>query len=471
MIKFGTDGWRAKIADEFTFSNVRLVTAAAANFLSDKLGKHFLVGYDNRFQSEHFAKEAAQVMSACGFDTYLSKRSLPTPFLSFAVKKMGAAGGIMITASHNPPEWNGLKIKADFGGSASPEMTKGVENELNKILASGNKDIGRNGPSANIKSFDPFDDYVKHVEGLVNFELIASKNIKIVIDPMHGSGAGYLKMILEKHGIESVEVNANRDPLFGGLNPEPLPPELEELISETRETSLRNKDSITVGLALDGDADRIAAVDQTGAYISSHNILCILFRHLVEGKKMTGEVVKTFNITALLTSLAKQYGLTVHETPIGFKYICDLMLKRDILIGGEESGGIGVKGHIPERDATLNSLLLLEAVAREGRPLKGILDNIMEKHGRYFYNRIDLHLTEEAKARTLEKLKGNPPSSFAGYKVVDIKALDGTKLFFEDSSWILFRASGTEPLLRIYAEGRSIEQVKKLLAQGEDLTK
>jgi phosphomannomutase len=286
---------------------------------------------------------------------------------------------------------------------------------------------------------------------------------------MFGSAAGYLSELLAQAGISSEEIRGNRDPLFGGQNPEPLPDNLVELISLTREAALKDPKKITVGLALDGDGDRIGAVGQNGAFISPHCIFAILLKHLVENKKMKGEVVKTFNITNLIPLTAKKYGLLLHETPIGFKYICELMLERDILIGGEESGGIGIKGNIPERDSPLACLLLLEAMAAWGKPLDQILEEIMNELGHFYYNRADLHLAEEKKARVMEKLKISPPKRFAGLGVVDIQTLDGVKFVLDDLSWILFRPSGTEPLLRIYCEATSPERLNMILGEGEKL--
>ena len=469
MIKFGTDGWRAKIAEEFTFGNVRLVTLALINFIREtaKGSNSIVIGYDNRFLSENFAMEAAKVASSAGFDTWVSKGSLPSPALSFAVKQFNAACGIMITASHNPPEYNGFKIKASFGGSASPEMTSQVERRLKMILEK--KTPVEAGSEKNIRHFDPKKEYFEQLKKFVDLKSIKRADMKIIVDPMYGSASGYLKDILDEAGIASEEIRGIRDPLFGGANPEPLPHNLEELISVTREASLKEQKKMVVGLALDGDGDRIGAVGSNGDFISPHHIFAILLKHLVENKKMTGEVVKTFNITNLIPSMAKKYGLTLHETPIGFKYICELMLKRDILIGGEESGGIGIKGHIPERDSSLASLLLLEAAAAFKKPLEGLLEDIMSEFGHYYYNRSDLRLEEEKKLRVLNILRNDPPKSFASLSVKEVKTLDGIKFELMDNSWILFRASGTEPLLRIYCEATSPALLASILGRGEEI--
>jgi len=471
MIKFGTDGWRAKIADEFTFSNVTLVSQAIANHIKATGGanKPFVVGYDNRFLSEKFASTAAKVILSNGIACHLSLHALPSPALSFAVKTFNASGGIMITASHNPPEYNGLKFKAAYAGSASPTITAEIERELQKLTANPSKVTIDNVSDKEISRFDPKKKYFAHLKSFVDLNLIKNASLKVIVDPMFGSAANYLKEILKDEGILIEEINAKRDPLFGGINPEPLPKNLEELTSSVKEAALNDRAKSVIGIALDGDGDRISAVDQTGDFINPHNIFAILLKHLVEAKKMDGEVVKTFNSSNLISLIAKKYGIKVHETPIGFKYICDLMLKADILIGGEESGGIGIKGHIPERDGVLAGLLLLEAAASEKKSLKAILNSIMTEFGFYYYDRIDLKLSENKKQALRDFLRDSPPKVFAKNKVSKIETLDGTKLLLEGGSWILFRSSGTEPLLRIYCEATSRDLLFALLSEGEKM--
>lgn len=466
MIKFGTDGWRAKIAEEFTFENVEKVSLAFVKYLKDnKLDKKGVaVGYDNRFQSENFARTAAKVCAAYGIKTYLTKEPVPSPVLSFVVKDKKLGAGIMITASHNPPEWNGFKIKEFFGGSARPEVTKQVEKNLelnpHPVLA-----FARTSLSLRVRVIDPKPEYFKHLEKLIDFKLIAKSGVKVVVDPMYGSGAGYIKEILARHGMGVEEIHAKRDPLFGGINPEPLPVNLEDTLSY-----MKTYDRVfSTCIVLDGDGDRLAAVDPTGTYLSSHNVFSLLLKHLAENRKIKGKVVKTFNISRLIEKQAQKLGLKIKEVPIGFKYIADIMLKEKIIIGGEESGGMGVAGHLPERDGTYCGLLLLELMAKTGYNLKQILDEIMDKLGYYYYDRLDLRLkNREETVRKLEQIKNNPPKKFAGQKVVKVETLDGTKLNFSDESWILFRLSGTEPLLRIYAEGRTQKAAQLLLAEGEN---
>ncbi len=458
VFKFGTDGWRAKIAEDFTFDNVQLVAQALVEHLKEKgLDKKGLaVGYDNRFQSEHFARTAAEVVSGAGIKTHLVKYAIPSQVLSFFVNQNQLAAGIMITASHNPPEWNGFKIKEEFGGSAFPETTKAVEAKIKDKL-----EIKLSGK--NIVLADPKPAYFKKIKSLVDLDLIKSKKIKIIIDPMHGSGAGFFKEL----GLDVIEIRGNRDPSFGGINPEPLPINLEDSISFVKDAALKDSNELTACIVLDGDADRLAAIDGSGQFINTHNVFTLLLHHLVVHKKMTGNVVKTFNLSNLIDALCKEYKRKLHVTPIGFKHVASLMLKEDILLGGEESGGMGIKGAIPERDGVLAGLNLLELMALEKQTLSQILNGIMKKHGYFYYDRSDIH-TDKAK-QLVESLKQNPPKTFAHKKVVKVENLDGLKLNFEDQSWILFRASGTEPLLRVYVEARSLKDVKEILGTGDSL--
>jgi phosphomannomutase len=465
MIKFGTDGWRAVISDDFTFENVRIVAQAYCSYLK-KNGLNvngIVIGYDNRFQSEDFAFESAKVAASNGIKAFLTP-SVPSPVVSYTVKNRSLGGGIMITASHNPSQWNGFKIKSQFGCSASPQITKDVEAEMSGLRAPA---IASNYADLIVKT-DPKEEYFAHISKFVDFAKIKQAGMKIVIDPMHGSAIGYVKELLSRNGIECKEINDFRDPLFGGINPEPIPLNLTELSDLIKDSSMTDP-GLWIGLATDGDGDRIGGVDGKGDFLTSHDMFVLLLKHLVENKKLSGSVVKTFNITNLVGMLAKKYGLTVHETPIGFKYIADHMLKEDVLIGGEESGGIGIKGHVPERDGVLNSLLLLECVATYKKDAREILNGVMDEFGYFYYDRIDIHLTEEQRNKVSSKLGGLKPGSFIGEKVADIQSLDGTKIFLEDKSWILFRLSGTEPLVRIYCEATSRDKVKRMLGEGEKL--
>ena len=466
MIKFGTDGWRAVISDEFTFENVRTVAQAYCNYLikNNLHTKGTAVGYDSRFESEDFALESARVAASNNIKAYLTDGPVPSPVISFIVRSKSLGGGIMITASHNPPQWNGFKIKSQFACSASSEITKAVEAEVSKVI----HPVNTSANPALISKINAKDEYFKHISSFVDFNVIKRAGINIVIDPMHGSSAGYVKEILTKNGIGCMEINGTRDPLFGGVNPEPIPVNLTELSDLVKDSSL-SKPGLWIGLATDGDGDRLGGVDGQGRFLTSHDMFVLLLKHLVENKKLSGSVVKTFNITNLIGMLANKHKLTIHETPIGFKYIADYMLKEDVLIGGEESGGIGIKGHIPERDGVLNSLLLLECLAYYKKDARAVLNDVMDEFGHFYYDRIDVPLTEEQRNKVKSKLSAFKPSSFIGEKVSDIQTLDGTKIFLEDKSWILFRLSGTEPLIRIYSEATSPDKMKRMLAEGEKL--
>jgi phosphomannomutase len=459
-IKFGTDGWRARIAGEFTFDNVALVSQALADYLRETGldTRGVAVGYDNRFQSEDFARTAAEVCSGAGIKTLLTDHAVPSPVLSYAVKQRGLGAGIMITASHNPPDWNGFKIKENFGGSAFPETTKAVESKLKTELAI-------RPSSANLKLFDPDPEYLAKIRSLVEIEALKSHNLKIVIDPMYGSGCGYF----QKLGLPVTEIRGRRDPLFGGINPEPLPVNLEESLSFVKEYAFKYPNELTTCIVLDGDADRLAAIDGSGRFLNTHNVFCLLLRHLKANRKLEGNVIKTFNLTNLIDKLCAKYGQKLEVTPIGFKYIAKKMMEQDILLGGEESGGMGIKGFIPERDGILAGLTLLELVAYEKRTPARILEEMMNELGHFYYDRADLH-TDQAQA-IVKKLTETPPRVFAGLDIARVETLDGLKFNFADESWILFRASGTEPLLRVYVEGRTPEQVKTILGAGEDLVR
>lgn len=468
LIKFGTDGWRAEIGKDFTYDAVALVAQALVNHIraTGQKQKPVIVGYDNRYQSEDFARIAAEVVSSNGIKVLMFDASVPSPLTSFATKELKASYGIMITASHNPPTWNGFKIKENYGGSAQPATTKKVEEQVKKIQEN-NLDVKR-GSSKNIKKFNLKEKYFAHVKKLINLKLIKKNKAKIIIDPMHGSGAGYLKEFLASLGIEAIEIRGNRDPLFGGVNPEPLPVNLQPLIEEIKEDELNSGKNI-IGIALDGDGDRIGGVDENGEYLSSHNMFSLLLKHLAENKKLKGEVVKTFNISRLVDKQCSAYKKKLNEVPIGFKHVVKLIQSKDILIGGEESGGIGIKGHIPERDAMLCALFVIELLAKEGKPARAILNDIMDQHGYFYYNRIDKHMERAKIDAFVNKLKNNPPKQIGNLNVTKIEDLDGIKLNFEDESWILFRASGTEPLIRIYCEARTPDDVNLILAASEKL--
>lgn len=464
-IKFGTDGWRGVIARDFTFDNLALVAQATMDYLKQKSleQKGLVIGYDRRFLSRDFALRVAEVAAGNGICVLLSNGYAPTPAVSWTVRETGAGAGVMITASHNPPEYNGFKIKESFGGSALPSTTKAVEDIVASNLAGGRRveecafdDAVARGM---IKFFDPVAGYFRQLRRYVDLDLISRSSISAVVDPMFGAGSGFIPRLLpyvdEIHNIEN--------PSFGGQPPEPIAKHLAEL------SSLVGSGKYRVGLALDGDADRIGAVDENGDFFSSHCIFTVILRHLIEHKKLRGGVVKTVSTTRMVDLLAGKFGLRLFETPIGFKHICGLMLEEDILMGGEESGGLGVKGHIPERDGILLALLLLEAMAVSGKGLRQLLNETTDEIGCFFYRRIDRRIEPVAMELLKQRLKSRPPEKIDGRSVFETNFSDGFKFIFENGDWLLIRPSGTEPVIRLYSEAASTDQVDRMLAAAEAL--
>jgi alpha-D-glucose phosphate-specific phosphoglucomutase len=463
-IKFGTDGWRGIIADDFTGETVRLVTQATVNYFKQKEvpGEPIvIIGFDNRSQSEYFALEAAKIVAANNLRAILSEQSCSSPAVAYLVKRHSAKGGIMITASHNPPSFNGFKVKAYYGGAASPGEIAKVEAELATLIAAHASFPASSEFQDKVETEDFRPTFLGQIASLVDFDKIREANFTIVIDPMYGSGAGYLRSILENAGVANViEIRGERNPFFGGINPEPI----IQNMAATFEAVRTHKADVAV--VTDGDADRVGAADSQGRFVDSHRIFAVVLKHLIEQRHWSGDIVKTLSTTQLINKLAAKYGRKLYETPIGFKYVCDLMLEHDILIGGEESGGIGVKNHIPERDGVLLSLLILEAMAYRGKRLEELIDEIMAEFGDHEYNRVDLHPDVSKWDGIVAHLKDFQPKSFADKAVKTVSKIDGTKIIFEDESWILLRPSGTEPVVRVYAEASSRERVMQLLDAG-----
>ncbi len=462
QIKFGTDGWRGVIARDFTFENLSRVAQATMDYLNrEGLGnKGLVIGYDRRFLSRDFARRVAEIAAGNDIHVRLTEDYAPTPAVSWAVRETGAGAGVMITASHNPPEYNGFKVKEAFGGSALPETTKILEeivayNQKNerRIISIPYQEALEKGL---VKLFDPCEGYFHQISRYVDLNLIAKAGIAAVVDPMYGAGSGYIPRLLP--GVD--EIHSNENPSFGGVPPEPIGQNLQEL------SALLKGGKYRVGLALDGDADRIGAVDENGDFFSSHCIFTVILRHLIEYKKLTGAVVKTVSTTRMVDLLAEKFGLELFETPIGFKHICELMLERDVLMGGEESGGLGVKGHIPERDGILLGLLLLEAVAVSGKGLRELLNETMDDIGHFYYQRIDRRIENTAKEQLIARLSSNPPTEIDGKRVATTNFSDGFKFIFENGDWLLIRPSGTEPVLRLYSEAGTLDQVERFLRQA-----
>jgi phosphomannomutase len=466
-IKFGTDGWRGIIADDFTFENVRRVAAAIASYVSkyEEAPRGVIVAYDARFASPRAARIVAEVIASAGIPVKLANDYTPTPAVSYAVKQQGAAGGVMVTSSHNPWNWNGVKFKGKFGGSATPAIMKRIEEEL----AAGSRPKG---PSAEIEEVDLKKAYVAAVCAFADMNLIAKTKFKFAVDAMYGSGRGVLSGIFAARGVQCIAIREESNPLFPGINPEPIQPHIAML----QQTVVREK--CDAGLATDGDADRIGAVAEDGSFVDSHKIFCVLLRWLLERKKWPGDVVRAFNTTRMLDRIAKKYGRKLHETSIGFKYIADLMMEHDILIGGEESGGIGYSRFLPERDGTLNCLLLANVMAEEGKPLGQLVADLQREFGPHYYGRLDLHIAKDVKQNAIERARNDSTQTLGRYRVLRKEYLDGVNFFLDAptngngaEAWLLFRASGTEPLLRLYTEASSPELVSELLAAGENFAK
>ena len=450
QIKFGTDGWRAIIADTYTLENVRVLAQAVADYLGS--GKKVAVGYDTRFMSAKFAEASAIVLKNNGIEVVLSDRPTPTPALSFVVKSRKLDLGIMITASHNPAEYNGFKIKNASGGGASQEITREVEGLLGKNPV---KDAALSEP---IKTVDIIKDYIKFIRNYIDLKKIKNKKFKVLVDSMYGSGDSFIAQVLKGTSIKLEFMRNTINPSFDGGRPEPVEENLEELKARVK------KEKFDLGIALDGDADRIAAVAPGGVFIHPQKILGLLALHLNQDRHWSGGLVKTICGTTMMDNIAKFLGIKLYETPVGFKYISNLMETEDIVAGGEEAGGMGVKGYIPERDGTMAGLLLIEMMVYRNKNMLKILDEAEKAFGKYYYVRQDLHL-----AKRVEPKKESLPSELLGRKVVEVKDYDGIKLICEDESWLMFRGSGTEPIMRTYAEAKSLTQAKKLLTLGKEI--
>lgn len=474
-IKFGTDGWRAVMCDTFIFQNVGVVAQAVANYIKKKedYQQGIVIGYDTRFFSERFASLCAQIFIENKIPVYLGKDPFPTPVIACAIKKNKACGAVMITASHNPPEYNGIKFIPSYAGPASPKITTSIEQEIKRVSAKkGGKKSGMSIKSWDqimqhklVKPLEPTDDYIKQLQRLVDFEMIKKTNIKAVLDPMYGAGLNVLPEVFRKNKLKSFAINNQRDPLFGGSMPDPNAKNLKQL----RKLVIEKK--ADVGLALDGDGDRFGFIDGLGVVLSPNQILTLLAVHLIKNHGMHGTIVRTVATTHALDAVAKYYGMPLVETPVGFKHIAVEMLKNKVVLGGEESGGLSVYGHVPEKDGILADLLLTEMTAYEKKPLSQVLKNIYKKHGYYYSLRIDLHYPQDKKEKLLQSLKTKPPRSIAGLPVKKVNSKDGVKLLLSGGSWLLIRPSGTEPLIRIYIESLSRKKFTELKKAAVQLTK
>ena len=467
QIKFGTDGWRGVIADDFTFDNVRIAAQAVAAYVhaEENPAKGLCIGYDTRFGSKAFARACAEVVAATGIPVALANDITPTPALSYGVRHRGAAGGIMITSSHNPAQWNGVKYKAWYGGSGKPSIIAAIETYLGKPAAPAST-------PAEIIEIDFLPGYLEAIQSFADLGLIAGSGMKFCIDSMYGAGRTILSDIFTRLGVDHVQIRGHVDPLFPGINPEPIEPHIRALGQAVVEHRCQ------AGLCTDGDADRIGATDEHGNFVDPHKIFSVLLSWVLRRKGWPGAVTRAFNTTKMLDRICARHGRELIEHGIGFKFVCDYMLEREIVMGGEESGGIGFQRHLPERDGLLNALLLANVMAEEGKTLGQLVADLQAEYGEHQYGRIDLHIPEEIKSGAIARARALRPGDaiLAGMPILRQENLDGVKFYLDNpeaktkanaaETWILFRASGTEPLMRIYTESTSKEAVAKLLDAG-----
>lgn len=465
-IKFGTSGWRGIFCEDFTLDNVRVVTQAIADHLKAEglADKGLVVGYDARFMGQDFARETAQVLAGAGIKAYLCERDTPTPVISHELLLRGAAGAINFTASHNPYDYNGIKFSPAWGGPALPETTNDIERRANEMLGEVVfKDVSleKAADQGLFEEIEPRQEYFKTLQKLIDFKSIAESGMKIAVNPLFGSGRDYIDTILEDAGVNIVKINDHLDPYFGGEPPEPAESHITDFIE-----MIKNDDSIVLGVATDGDADRFGIVDADGTFIEPNYILALLFDYMIRRKGMRGNAARSVATSALIDAVAKHHGVEVLETPVGFKYIGEYISENKILIGGEESAGLSIQGHVPEKDGILACLLVAEMVAVEKCSLRELLADLYGRVGEIYTRRINLQLSPELEAALPEKLE-NPPEQIGGRKIKEIIRIDGNKYLFEDGSWMLFRKSGTEPVVRLYGEAGTADGLEELLKAGE----
>ena len=458
QIKFGTDGWRAIIAEDFTFANARIVAKAIARYVirSEDARKGVIIGYDHRFASDTVAAAVAEVITASGTPVWLTDKPCPTPAVSLLVRQRKAAGGIVITASHNPYCWNGIKYKASYGSSALPSIVAQIEQELDAATH-------RSTPSLPprkdlLHTLDPRAPYLDTLEKLIDWDRLRKANFRFVSDPMHGSSAGLLRELFTRNKIHCDEIRGTHDPRFGGAHPEPIEPHVQPL----RDAVLAGK--YDAGFCADGDGDRIGAIDRDGSFLNPHQLFALLVWHLAGTRNLPGDIAKTFSVTKLIDKIAAKFGRTLHEVPIGFKYICELMLEQNVLAGGEESGGFGTSLYLPERDATVSALFLAELMAWHGKTLGQLLAALHSEFGEYHYGRVDLDVQPEQKQKAISLFSDSSFTHILEWPVPRRENMDGIKVYLGDIGWVMVRASGTENLLRVYSETFRRETTNQVLA-------
>jgi len=458
-IRFGTDGWRGIIADDFTFDNVKKVAHAIARYVvrCEDARNGIIIGYDRRFASDRGAEVIAEVVSATGTPVWLADKPCPTPAISLLVRQRGAAGGIVVTASHNPYRWNGIKYKAKYGSSPLPSIVAQIETELERLLREGVRPLPPR--KELIQPVDPRAPYLDTIEKLVDWQRLREAKFRFLVDPMHGASAGLLRELFTRNGVACDEIRGTRDPLFGGAHPEPIEPHIEPLRRAIR------AGQYDAGFCADGDGDRIGAIDHDGVFITPHQIFALLFWHLAGTRQLPGDVAKTFSVTKLIDKLAAKFGRKLHEVPIGFKHVCELMLEQNILIGGEESGGIGTSLYLPERDATVSALLLAELMAWHRMSLTELVGTLHAEFGEHHYGRVDLELGPGQKEKAIAHFANGHVKRLLDWPIVRREDMDGIKCYLDEIGWMMVRASGTERLLRVYSETSRPEATKRVLEE------
>jgi alpha-D-glucose phosphate-specific phosphoglucomutase len=468
-IKFGTDGWRGIIAEDFTFDNVRICAQAIADYLKKTglVDKGLVIGYDTRFASEDFAKATAEVICGNGIKVYLCTQATPTPVISYGVVAKKSGGAIVITASHNPPQWNGIKYKSEDGASAPTEVITEIEENTARVFTTckvSRLPLAEAQKQGLIEYIDLMPGYINHIKGFVDSDRLKKARLKIIVDSMYGAGTGYFKMLLKDSACQLIEINDQPNPAFPGMKqPEPIAVNLAKLSARVRE------EKADVGIATDGDADRIGIMDEKGNFLTQLQVYALLALYLLEVRGERGAIVKTITTTSMLDRLGEIYKVPVYETPVGFKYVAPIMLAENAIIGGEESGGYGFRGHVPERDALLAGLYFIDLITRTGKTPSQLLDYLYSKVGHHYYNRLDIEFPKEQRETITNRVSNSSPEKIDGTKVIKKDSLDGFRFTLTDTSWLLIRFSGTEPLLRIYAESDSPARVDRLLKMGREI--
>lgn len=463
-IAFGTSGWRGILCEDFTYDNVKTVVQAIADNIkaSGEQDKGVVIGCDTRFMGQRFVEAASRVLAGAGIKAYLCERDTPTPVISFEILRRAAAGGINFTASHNPPEYNGVKFSPSWGGPALPETTSDIERRANQMLGTAcyqELSLEAARQQGLLEGIDPRGEYLKALEQKVDFDVI-SRLGQVALNPLYGTGRGYLDEPLRKRGIPYTIINDRPDPYFGGHPPEPSEAHIPDFIA-----LVKNNPDIRLGLATDGDADRFGIIDSDGSYIEPNYIIALLLDYLIRVRKLDGGVARSVATSHLIDAVAKKHGVPVYETPVGFKYIGELISQDKLVIGGEESAGLTIKGHVPEKDGILACFLVAEMVAREGKTVRELLERLYGEVGRFVTRRDNLKLSPELESAYSSKINA-VPAEVAGTKVKEVIKIDGTKLLLDDGSWILFRKSGTEPVVRLYGEASNEARLAEVMAAG-----